>query len=67
MNKTMLQLRTEAQAAGVKTFQPGRPCVQGHEGIYYVASGQCVDCAKHNARKVYQAMKQMRNEWEGRR
>jgi len=32
-----------ARAAGQKKFQ-GSPCVNGHSGIRYSSTGQCVDC-----------------------
>ena len=64
MKRTMLDMRAEAKQLGHTTFRTERPCTQGHEGIYYVASGQCVDCAKRNARKVYQSMKMFKQQWE---
>lgn len=63
MGKTMFQLRAEAQAKGEKTFSRDKSCVRGHAGIYYVASGQCVECAKRNSRQTYQDMKQIIQQW----
>lgn len=43
--------RTEAQAAGLKTYSTGRPCHRGHVAERYVSTGQCVECLRED-RKV---------------
>lgn len=35
-----------ARAAGKIKFM-GSPCVNGHDGIRYTSTGQCVNCIQH--------------------
>jgi hypothetical protein len=39
--------RNEALRAGLKHFNTGRPCAQGHLAPRYVSTGNCVECARN--------------------
>ena len=36
--------RREAHALGMKTYDTGRPCKNGHRALRYVTTGSCVKC-----------------------
>ena len=36
--------RETARDAGEKTYDPGAPCVRGHDALRYVANGGCLEC-----------------------
>lgn len=38
--------RQEAKALGMKTYQSGRPCSVGHDGVRYVITDACYVCRK---------------------
>jgi hypothetical protein len=37
-------IRQAAKAAGASRYDPGSPCVNGHQGPRYVSNDQCVAC-----------------------
>ena len=41
---------SEAVAAGLDRYNPGKPCKWGHSEGRYTANGQCVQCARQAAR-----------------
>lgn len=43
--------RDEARAAGLKRYDPGKPCVHGHEVQRYVGNNYCVECSAIRAAK----------------
>jgi hypothetical protein len=44
--------KVAARESGLRKYQ-GNPCTHGHDGLRYVASGQCVVCVnEHNERRV---------------
>ena len=40
--------RAAAQAAGLKVYFTGRPCVNGHVAKRYATSGACADCIRQS-------------------
>jgi len=38
--------REEAKELKVRFFYPDKPCKYGHKGLWYAASGSCVECRK---------------------
>lgn len=47
--------RTEAKAAGLKTYWSNKPCQRGHVCERYVSSCGCVECQKDNQHGRYHA------------
>jgi len=38
--------RDDARAAGLKQYDPGRPCKHGHHANRYVGNNDCVECSR---------------------
>lgn len=45
--------REEAFRAGLRTYNTGRPCKNGHEPVRYTKTGICVGCSKMNSAKYH--------------
>ena len=43
--------RDEARAAGLKRYQPTKPCTHGHVSERYVGNNYCVECSAQRAAK----------------
>lgn len=50
--------RLAAAKARQKTFL-GRPCPDGHNGLRYTSSGQCVECTKARGRVNNDAIRRL--------
>lgn len=48
----MIISKLEAKAQGLKRFNTGRACRNGHAAERYVASGVCVECDRKRWRSV---------------
>lgn len=40
----LLELRAAARAAGLRTFDTGQPCKNGHNSARYTSNGGCLEC-----------------------
>lgn len=45
--------RAEARSAGAKHYFTGKPCKNGHTEIRATRNGECHDCSKIRAKKIY--------------
>lgn len=48
---TSVMSRDSAKALGLKHYSTGQPCVNGHNAPKYVATNQCVECARETQEK----------------
>jgi hypothetical protein len=54
----LYETKSEAKAAGHKTFFTGRPCAAGHRAERYTSTGACVVCNKRNTYAARAAKKE---------
>ncbi len=47
--------RDEAKLAGLKRYNSGAPCPQGHEPVFWTNNYSCVECARIREREKYRA------------
>ena len=65
---TLLTKRSDALAAGHKTYMTGKPCKHGHIAPRRVASKNCTECQSRRQQKNYQSNKdyyaEKRDKWQ---
>lgn len=56
----MTMSRKQAHSAGLKRYNTGRPCINGHSADRYVTTGGCIECLRESQRTFVTAHKRQR-------
>lgn len=54
--------KAEAAAAGLKTYDPGQPCKNGHYAHRFISNNGCAECLKIQSRKYHKKNRDRRLE-----